>query len=241
MVSQIEVVAHRGASWDRHENTLGAFALAVRQGCDGIELDVQLSRDGIPVVYHDRTLTRVGGGRRRVAALDLRELRKLGRGYRIPLLTEVLDRYAAEVSLLIEIKLRDTPERLRQLARVVTEMLRGRKFVRRPRLLCFDPSVLTHVRGGSGTVDHVLNVRALDARFGKLRKHLDGLHAVSVNVRGVTTRLGAALADHGLPLLVFTCNTPTRVRKALEAGAATVMSDRPGWLRQQLANRAGVK
>jgi len=237
---QIEVVAHRGASWDRPENSLAAFALAVRQGCDGIELDVQLSRDGVPVVYHDRTLTRAGGGRRRVAALDARELRRL-RLRRIPLLEKVLDRYAAEVSLLIEIKLRDTPERLCQLAETVVAMLKGRKFVRRPRLLCFHPFVLSHVRRQSGKIDHVLNVRALDARFSKLRKHLDGLQAVSVNVRGVTNRLGTALAEHGLPLLVFTCNTPARVRKALEAGAATVMSDRPGWLRQQLTNDAGLR
>ena len=241
----IEVVAHRGASWDRPENTLSAFAGAVQQGCDAIELDVQLSRDGVPVVYHDRTLVRAGGGRRRVAALDVRELRTLDAGYRledtrrrhrIPYLTEVLDRYADSVPLLIEVKLRDTPERLRTLATSVVDQLKGRRVARRPRLLCFDPNVLADVRPRSGDVEAILNVRAVDARVRGLRRWFDTVDGISVNVRGVTPRLGDAIAAANLPLLVFTCNTAHRVRRAVAAGAATIMSDRPGWLRQQLVN-----
>ena len=51
-VKTTEIFAHRGASGYESENTLEAFALAVEQGADGIELDVQLSRDGQMVIIH---------------------------------------------------------------------------------------------------------------------------------------------------------------------------------------------
>ena len=63
-----EIVGHRGAAGLAPENTLAAFDEALVQGCDAIELDLQLSRDEIPVVYHDRTLIRTGGGRVRVGS-----------------------------------------------------------------------------------------------------------------------------------------------------------------------------
>src|SRR4030095_1405241 len=54
------IIGHRGASAVAPENTLGAFELAVQDGADGIEFDVRLSQDGVPVVIHDATLARTG-------------------------------------------------------------------------------------------------------------------------------------------------------------------------------------
>ena len=51
-------IAHRGFSGKYPENTMLAFRKALETGCDGIELDVHLSRDGVPVVIHDETLDR---------------------------------------------------------------------------------------------------------------------------------------------------------------------------------------
>ena len=58
-MDKTKIFAHRGASGYAPENTLEAFALAVSQKADGIELDVQLTRDGVPVVIHDETIDRV--------------------------------------------------------------------------------------------------------------------------------------------------------------------------------------
>jgi glycerophosphoryl diester phosphodiesterase len=71
------VIAHRGASAEAPENTLRAFARALELGVDGIELDVQVTRDGIPVVFHDFTLTRLTGTRGRLADRTWAELRNL--------------------------------------------------------------------------------------------------------------------------------------------------------------------
>lgn len=70
-----KIWAHRGASEYAPENTLEAFELAVRQGADGVELDVQLSKDGELVVIHDETLNRVSNHKGYVAEYTLKKLK----------------------------------------------------------------------------------------------------------------------------------------------------------------------
>lgn len=99
-------IGHRGASGEAPENTLAAFELALRQGADGIEFDVHLSADGIPVVIHDSRLNRTTSGRGRVRSHSLAELRHLDAGSwfnrRYPPLARA--RYAGgEIPLLAEV------------------------------------------------------------------------------------------------------------------------------------------
>ncbi|HEY0079452.1 MAG TPA: glycerophosphodiester phosphodiesterase family protein [Pyrinomonadaceae bacterium] len=68
------IIAHRGASAHAPENTLAAFARAFDDGADGLEFDVRLARDGVPVVIHDATLERTASRRLRVSALTSVEL-----------------------------------------------------------------------------------------------------------------------------------------------------------------------
>jgi len=85
-----KVFAHRGYSAKYPENTMLAFEKAIEAGCDGIELDVQLSADGEMVVIHDEDVRRTTNGSGMVADLTLAELRALdaGEGEKIPLLSE---------------------------------------------------------------------------------------------------------------------------------------------------------
>jgi len=100
-------IGHRGASGEAPENTLAAFELALRQGADGVEFDVHLSSDGVPMVIHDVRLDRTTSGRGRVCEHRAGALRRLDvgswfnrrfpsrarqryAGARIPLLSEVL-------------------------------------------------------------------------------------------------------------------------------------------------------
>ena len=75
-MSKTKIFAHRGASGYAPENTLEAFALAITQGADGIELDVQLTKDGIPVVIHDETIDRVTEKKGWVKDYTLKELKE---------------------------------------------------------------------------------------------------------------------------------------------------------------------
>lgn len=93
-----KVFAHRGASGYAPENTLPAFALAEEQGADGVELDVQLTRDGQVVVIHDEKINRTSDGEGFVRDYTLEELKAFSfhaqmeeyRGVKIPTLEEVL-------------------------------------------------------------------------------------------------------------------------------------------------------
>ena len=71
------VVAHRGASFDVAEHTLGAYVAAIESGADALECDVRMTRDGYLVCVHDRTVNRTSDGRGVVSDLDLERLREL--------------------------------------------------------------------------------------------------------------------------------------------------------------------
>jgi glycerophosphoryl diester phosphodiesterase len=77
---RVLIVGHRGASGDAPENTMAAFALALAQKADGIEFDVHLSRDGVPVVIHDARLERTTSGRGRVRDQTAAALARLDAG-----------------------------------------------------------------------------------------------------------------------------------------------------------------
>ncbi|MEM0226418.1 MAG: glycerophosphodiester phosphodiesterase family protein [Thermofilaceae archaeon] len=100
------VVAHRGASGYEPENTLRAVRRAIEIGVDAVEVDVRVSKEGVPVVIHDDSLDRTTNGRGRVRDMTVAELRRLdaGKGERIPLLEEVLDEVKERVALFLELK-----------------------------------------------------------------------------------------------------------------------------------------
>jgi len=106
-------IAHRGASYYAPENTMASFKLASEMNADMIELDVTLTRDNIPVVFHDRKLSRTTDGKGNISRYLLRELRELDaglwfselyKGTRIPTLEEVLEWASGTIALNIEIK-----------------------------------------------------------------------------------------------------------------------------------------
>jgi glycerophosphoryl diester phosphodiesterase len=234
-------IAHRGASRDCPENTRAAFDEALRQGADGIELDVQLSRDGVPVVYHDRTLVRAGGGRRRVARLAAAELIRLDPGARvdrrfagqhIPTLEAVFRRYGRRTRLLVEIKTREGAaggERHALLATTVAALVGKMKLEPHVWLLSFDAAVLQAAGRELPGVRTLLNLKPPRRMSRKLRD-LDGLTGFCADVRRLTPAFADAVRQDGRPLFVYTCNTPRTVRRAAAAQPDGIISDKPGWL-----------
>lgn len=100
------VIAHRGASAYAPENTMSAFELALRQGSDMVEFDVQRTSDGVLVVFHDDTTERWNGVKRNLTQYTWGELQKIDiGGERVPTLAEVF-RYAREQSLRMNVELK---------------------------------------------------------------------------------------------------------------------------------------
>jgi glycerophosphoryl diester phosphodiesterase len=102
----MHIVAHRGSPKDHVENTIAAFDHAVSCGVDRIELDVRVTGDGVPVIFHDESLQRLAGDARALVDCDWETLKlvSLSDGSRLLSLECVLERYLTQVELNLEFK-----------------------------------------------------------------------------------------------------------------------------------------
>jgi glycerophosphoryl diester phosphodiesterase len=251
---QIGVFGHRGASQDRPENTLAAFALALEQGAEGIELDVALSSDGVPVVMHDSRVDRTTDGTADVASLTLEQLRTLnaGGGEPVPTLAEVLALAEGRAEVNIEIKAADAA---RPVLEVVSRFDDLAWFAS-----SFHWSALEEVRRlapsariypltfGAGTIDDMRAIVIASGvysaedmsveleRFWGSVKSLDDAVAFAeqVDAAGLSiwdTRLGAEhverLHSAGLEVWVWTVNDPSRIAELLRMGIDAICTDVP--------------
>lgn len=136
------IFGHRGASAYAPENTLAAFNLAFEMGADGVELDVTLTKDGVPVVIHDDAVDRTSDGKGRVSDMMVREVQQVDsgtwfdakyRGEKIPTLEEVLTRVPATKIVNVELKthaLRSWPPRATQPTRFEFAEISAQMFLR---------------------------------------------------------------------------------------------------------------
>ncbi|MFA5828907.1 MAG: glycerophosphodiester phosphodiesterase family protein [Candidatus Gracilibacteria bacterium] len=113
-------IAHRGAKLQATENTLAAFAAAIKSGADMVELDVHLSKDGQIVVIHDPTLERTTNGQGFVCDLTLAQIQsfKTQEGESIPTLEQVFKLCKGKIKILVEIKSLNCVE---QIAKLIKE------------------------------------------------------------------------------------------------------------------------
>jgi len=233
------IIAHRGASAEAPENTAAAFRLALAAGVDGVELDVRLSSDGVPVVIHDHLLERTTDGRGPVGALSLAELRDLdaGRwfaqefaGQRIPTLDEALA-LLRPVRVIVEVKRGPLPSPgiAGRVAAVISES--GHPAVT---VSSFDHPLLLEVR------EHLPQVRtavlyvarpvdplrmALDAGAALLHPHWSLLSPDVVD----------AAHAAGLEVETWVVDEPEEMARIVAMGVDGVMTNHPRRLRTVLA------
>lgn len=107
------IVAHRGSSGTAPENTLASFEQAINSNAHFIELDLQITRDNVPIVFHDKWISRITNGSGRTLNLTFEEIRQFDcglwfssefKGEKIPSLEEVLSFIQNKIYLNIEIK-----------------------------------------------------------------------------------------------------------------------------------------
>jgi len=245
------VIAHRGASADFPDNTRAAFDAALKASPDAMELDLQRSKDGVAVVWHDRTLRKAGLPRRRVVGFTARELTALDAGSwfspafageRIPTLDDVLGRYGGRLDLMLEVKLRGGLRSARQhalLAAQVARRVAARGLLKRTFLLSFGLYALEAARDAVPDTRCVLNLDQAPRGLARMDR-LQPLAALCINVRALTPRFVAAAHALGKPVLTFTCDTADQVTRALAAGADGIITNRPAWLRRHLGGEAPI-
>jgi glycerophosphoryl diester phosphodiesterase len=139
-------IGHRGGIPQLPENSLAAFARAQELGADGVELDVQLSTDGVPVIFHDRTVDRVTSGQGVVSKMSLAELQALdlGAGQHIPTLDELFELLGA--SLLYNVELKKFPGDGPELETTVADRILSYQLENQCLVSSFSPFTLRHIR-----------------------------------------------------------------------------------------------
>ena len=237
------VLAHRGASLVRPENTLAAFRAAIEQGADGFELDVQLSRDGQLVVFHDISLERIAGRRERICDLSAKELRELDvgshfgppfRGARMPLLEEVLAEFGPAVVVNIELKNHYQP--WNKLVARLASVLRGQQSAPRLLLSSFNPLAVMQARRLIPEVPVGLLLGAFERRA--LRRLLRrALRYDSLHLQERLLRPGEVGREHarGHRVVAWVVDSAERLRWLQAEGVDAVIVTDPGAARRTLA------
>jgi len=224
-------IGHRGAAGTAPENTLASFRRAVTLGVDGVELDVQRSRDGALVVIHDETVDRTTDGSGRVANLTLAEIGRLDAGTwkgpefageRVPTLAEVVEAVPAPVRVFVELK---DPSRYPGIEAEVVGLVRERGVGDRVELSSFDHASLARVRS-----------IAPEVRLGFLySRHPDPIPAAralrAASLHAAFRHLASRVVDDahraGLAVYAWTLNEPADIAAARAMGVDGIFSDRP--------------
>jgi glycerophosphoryl diester phosphodiesterase len=225
--------AHRGVHGPgAAENSPAAFAEAIRRGM-GIECDVQVSRDGRAMVFHDWTLERLTQGQGPVAARDSEELEKLaltGGGDTIPTLDRLLLQVGGRVPLLVEIKSRRAHDPV-PLCRAVGQAITG--YHGPIAVMSFDPRVPKWFFRAAPDVLRGLVVTEENAKTarGTFRRYMALWHGrpqfLAYDVRDLPSAFAAAQRGRGLPLLTWTVRSP-QLRAVAKAHADAPIAEGAG-------------
>lgn len=240
---QTLIFAHRGANREAAENTRSAFDKALGYAIDGIETDIQLSRDEVPVLWHDRFLGKLGLHGRHIDDFDYAELRAMNFAAHfspdaepegIMALSEFLDAYRSRCRLLLEIKNRAWEQTSRHEIKVrqTLEMAgasNGSAQGGAIMVSSFNLDSLIYAHQCAPQFPLVYNLEPEqtleDARRALVEQPF--LHGLCLPIESLDEAMVALLRDLGKSIAVYTCNSDEEIGKALELGVDILISDVP--------------
>jgi glycerophosphoryl diester phosphodiesterase len=231
------IIGHRGASAVAPENTMAAFREAISAGSDGIEFDVRLTRDGIPVIIHDSSLRRTGGLSQRVADLTWAEIRGVDvgswfarrqhlepqtfAGETVPSLEELFELFLSnDLNLYLEMKC-DSAAEYRPLAKSCCDLIEARGLKERVMIECFQLEALRIVKEIDSEIQTVALFEStvtdpsllLDRSI--LNKAAEiGASALALHHRLARKSLVEKAKSAGMHVAVWTVDDPAWVEKA---------------------------
>ena len=246
------VLGHRGASARAPQNTLAAFREAQSVGADGVELDVHLSADGVPVVIHDYHVDGTTDGHGAVSAMTLAEIRRLDAGIGfgpafagepVPTLTEVLE--ALDHRMRVNIELKAPPRglgvpleaegRLVQLEDAVAEVVVREGAQSRVWFSSFKPYSLYRIRQLLPEVPCGLLMSPLTAPAALLAPltPMEAVHLHHSMCRYWVVRL---LQRRGRRVVAWTVDDPVVIAKLTAYGVDGLISNDPGAVLRQIGH-----
>jgi glycerophosphoryl diester phosphodiesterase len=239
---QCLIFAHRGANREAAENTRSAFDKALTYPIDGIETDVQLSRDEVAVLWHDRFLGKLGHPSKHIDDYDYAQLQAMNfaahfsadaKPEGIMSLQEFIDAYRKRCRLLLEIKNREweTVERHQVKVRQTLDMAARGGTSSGDVIMAssFNLDSLIYANQYRPGFPLVYNFEA-DQTFADAQRVLSGhsfLHGLCLPIASLDEAMVKLLRDHGKSIAVYTCNSDAEINKVLESGVDILISDVP--------------
>ncbi len=222
------IIAHRGASAEKPENTVAAFRRAVALEVDGIELDVHVTKDGVPVVFHDAQLRRLTGARGRIARTtwaSLQALRVQGRES-IPRLADALRLTRGLV--VVQIELKGGP------VTPVIRAIREARAVEWVILASFRLKLVNAARALAPAIPRMLISEGRSAPATLVRR-LAACGAVGLSVNHAAIRSAAWIKhfqQRGYSVWSWTVNDPAVAKRLAGWGIDALLGDDPALLRR---------
>ena len=217
------IIGHRGASAVAPENTIAAFEAAIAAGADGVEFDVRVAGDGVPVVVHDDTLYRTSGVRARVADMSLGQLNQ----FDVPSVAQVFELFKAnELTLYLELKDRQIAL-VQECCRLVEEY----RLKDRTIFACFDHSALQTIKH----IDPAFKTAALfqpPAPFILKRARAAGADGIALHHRLANKALVDDANRAGFKVAVWTVDDPAWVKRAQAMEVYALITNNPSALIQ---------
>ncbi len=246
------IIGHRGASAHAPENTLTAFQMAIDAGADGVEFDVQLAKDGVPVVIHDATLKRTGGQNVAVADLTSRQLAKIDIGSwfnkkypkrantdfameTVPTLAKLLQLLKGHDGF-IYIELKATDADYRDLAKAVCDVIRDSPLLPRIIVKSFKLAAIPEIRHHLPEVQTAALFAPQIMDYLRRRKYIIamarefGAHQISLHHSLVTKKLTTLATQALMPVTIWTADNPKWIKRCQKLGIGALITNDPAAL-----------
>lgn len=235
-MSKPAIFAHRGASGQFPENTMLAFEEALRSGVDGIELDVQLTKDGEVVIIHDEKVDRTTNGQGFVKDFTLAELEELDAGswfsskfagQRLMTLDTVLAWMQEEGNhLRLNIELKNDQIQYVGLEEKVLSLIEDYNLQERSIISSFNPFSLQRVRMQNAEIEMGYLVLGTPENALWIAREI-GANAIHCEAPYALSAYGEAAKRAGYPLRIYTVNAEDEYKQLVEAGVEVIMTDFP--------------
>lgn len=228
------IYAHRGASKEAPENTMPAFELAFKQGAQGIETDVQLTKDQIPVLIHDEKVNRTSNYKGYVKDFTYQELSQLDfgswhsskyKGATIITLDSFLE-WIQHKPLWINIELKTNVFEYKGIEDIVLERIKKYNVYDRTVCSSFNPNTIMRLHDQDPNLETALltkqKIRNLEYVLQKM-----GSHSFHTKYRNLSERLVNNCKTHQIPLRIYTVNKPSHLIRCFHLGVTGIFTDLP--------------
>ncbi len=246
------IIAHRGASAFAPENTYAAFRRAIDDNADGIEFDVRLSKDNIPVVFHDSDLRRLAKIKNRIADVPAEELSEIDVGSwfnrvyprraddkfsseRIPTLAGLLE-FLAVYQGLIYIELKGRDSRMNALAETVCGLIEHSDLLPNIIVKSFNlegvkiaKQILPAIRTAALFEPKILTILQKKKRILEEAEKC-AADEISIHHSMATASFVRLARENNFPVVIWTANNRAWVKRAFDFGISAVITNKPAEL-----------